>query len=521
MALKIVTGGTAGAANGTLVASGNKLTITTLNTAIDAHFRCDDDTYSADTTFTMPANVQVSFDGGSTWKGQADSPYSYGSDVGDLNIAVKVRQTASVGTGTYYITTNGTFSNATALSDVSGFTVAAGSSIGSIDVSWSATTNRTYYKLERSPDNTTWTTLSSTLTATSYADSDLTAGTYYYRIKAVGTNRYKDSANYATGNVAAKNYASASVTATNKVTATTFADGTIGTNLETSTDGTSTADVTTGVVTLTSANTTGRYAFIRTTRSIPYASPLPRYYVRVDIKHGNANNIIGNVFRLLQSSTKWTADTIANYDALTPCFAEFKGGVYSGFQAGWQGTSAGTFQNPAVWTGDNSATNTRCVVYEWCDGSNVYVCIRKQSDNSLLADASWSASSPYKPNTSDPFWFTFGDGGTNWGYGVSEFRGITVCADTRVTISGLKSGSGQKVKIFNSADSAEIGTTTGTESSGSTQVELFPTSSSTAPLDFTSSGQDVNVRIYDSNGTTLRRTLSVSNVYPGDTITVL
>lgn len=204
MSLKIVTGGTTGAADGTLVSSSNKITFTAIDTVVNAHMRCDDDTYSADETFTLPSDgsVQVSFDGGTTWYGSADSPRSVGVDIGDLNVAIKLRQHASTASTSGSFSTDGTFVAATALGNVSGFTVTPGDTQNAL--SWSAVTNRTSYQVDRATDSgfTTGVTLGVyTGTGTSYTDTGLTNGTtYYYRIKAIGTVRYKDSASYATGN---------------------------------------------------------------------------------------------------------------------------------------------------------------------------------------------------------------------------------------------------------------------------------------------------------------------------------
>jgi hypothetical protein len=206
MALKIVTGGTTGAADGTLVSSSNKIVFTALDTVVDAHIRADDDTYSADASFSMPSDgaVQVSYDGGSTWKAFANNPASYGVDIGDRNVAIKLRQHANATASTGTFQTDSTTPSASALADVTGFTVtpAAGAQM---NLSWSAVTNRTAYRIDRATDSgfTTGVSLdiSPGLTSTSVTDTGRTAGTtYYYRIKAVGTVRYADSASYATGN---------------------------------------------------------------------------------------------------------------------------------------------------------------------------------------------------------------------------------------------------------------------------------------------------------------------------------
>ena len=197
MSLKIVTGGTTGAADGTLVSSSNKIVFTALDGVVDCHIRADDDTYSADASFTMPSDgaVQVSFDGGSTWKAFGTNPNSYGVDIGDLNVAIKLRQhsTAAASTGTFQ--TDATTPAATALGQVTGLTVTPNGS-GQLDLSWTALANRTYYKIERATDSgftTGLTTLSSTATATTYSSTGLTNGTtYYFRVTGIGTGRYKD-----------------------------------------------------------------------------------------------------------------------------------------------------------------------------------------------------------------------------------------------------------------------------------------------------------------------------------------
>ena len=194
MALKVVTGGTTGAANGTLVSSGNPLVIVTLNTAVDAHIRCDDGYWSNDQDFDVPAQLEVSFDGGSTWYGNADEPIT-APEIYAVNYPIKIRQVTSAPSTSGSFTTDGTYTAITALGQVTGASVTRTSSTVS-DLSWSALTNRTYYKIERAtePDfSTGLTTLSSTATATTYSDTTCSAGvTYYYRITGIGTGRYSN-----------------------------------------------------------------------------------------------------------------------------------------------------------------------------------------------------------------------------------------------------------------------------------------------------------------------------------------
>ena len=60
---------------------------------MDAHIRADDDTVQRRRQLHDAADaVQVSFDGGSTWKAIGTNPNSYGVDIGDLNVAIKLRQ---------------------------------------------------------------------------------------------------------------------------------------------------------------------------------------------------------------------------------------------------------------------------------------------------------------------------------------------------------------------------------------------------------------------------------------------
>lgn len=220
MSLKIVLGGTTGAADGTLVDGSHPIVFTGIDVPIDAHIRADDDTYAAPSQFIAattagPAvgkgDIQVSVDGGSVWHGWSDNPLSLATgvglgsvDLGDLNFPIKLRQHAASPPGDTSggFDTDGTLASATALGDVTGFTVTPGNTQNT--VSWSAVTNRTRYQVDRATNSgfTTGVSLGVyTGTGTSFTDTGLTNGTtYYYRIKAVGTYRFKDSANFATGN---------------------------------------------------------------------------------------------------------------------------------------------------------------------------------------------------------------------------------------------------------------------------------------------------------------------------------
>lgn len=199
MSLIIVTGGTTGLANGTAVsqdgAQTHPLTFTSLNTPIDAHLRVTDDYYRADATFTLPAELEASFDGGSTWKGSALNPISYGADVADLNVAVKLRQIVSAGSTTGSLTTDGSDTAASALGQVTGLAAGARTSSGTVvPLTWTTVANCSLYRIDRSTDGgSTWMTGVLTSSVGSASDTGLTAGTSYtYRVVAIGTGRYKD-----------------------------------------------------------------------------------------------------------------------------------------------------------------------------------------------------------------------------------------------------------------------------------------------------------------------------------------
>lgn len=202
-AIKIVTGGTTGAQDGTLVSSGNKIVFTALNTAVNVHMRVDDGQWSADQAFTIPTEIEFSFDGGSTWKGVANSPYT-APEIEDINFLVKVRQVALASSTSLTFTTNGTYTSITVLTPdpMTGFTATPGDA--QVVLAWSAVTNRTNYSLDRATNAGFTTGVTNgiyTGTSTGYTDTGRTNGTaYYYRIKAIGTGRYSDSTTYATAN---------------------------------------------------------------------------------------------------------------------------------------------------------------------------------------------------------------------------------------------------------------------------------------------------------------------------------
>lgn len=194
-ALEIVTGGTTGATDGTLVSSGNKLTPVALNTAIDAHIRCDAGYWSNDQSFDVPAEVQVSFNGGSTWYGNADEPIT-APEISTVNYPIKLKQVTTAASPTATLVTSGTYTAKTTLSTPTLTATVISSS--RIDLSWTNVSNEDSYKLEWSPNGTTgWTQIGGTIAAntTTYSHTSLTGAThYYYRVSAIGSGRYTTSA---------------------------------------------------------------------------------------------------------------------------------------------------------------------------------------------------------------------------------------------------------------------------------------------------------------------------------------
>lgn len=196
MALKIVTGGTTGVANGTLVSSGNPLVIVSLNTAIDAHIRCDDGYWSNDQDFDLPAELEVSFDGGSVWYGNDDEPIT-APEIYAVNYPIKIRQTtAAVSTSGSFVT-DGTYTAIAALSTPTLTATVISSS--QIDLSWTNVANEDAspgYTLQRGTDGVTYGTTVGTYAqnVTTASDTGLSTSThYYYRVKAEGSGRYSDS----------------------------------------------------------------------------------------------------------------------------------------------------------------------------------------------------------------------------------------------------------------------------------------------------------------------------------------
>lgn len=198
MAIKLVTGGTTGLQDGTLVSSGNRIVFTS-TTPVAVHVRCDDGFWSADQAFTLAdivgvLPVEVSFDGGGTWLDDADNPVC--PEVEDVNFPVLLRQTveAAVGETARELSTDGSYSAISALSTPTLTATANGSS--QIDLSWTNVANEDGYTVERSPNGSTgWTQIASKAAGvTTHSDTGLSGGTqYFYRARAEGSGRYSDS----------------------------------------------------------------------------------------------------------------------------------------------------------------------------------------------------------------------------------------------------------------------------------------------------------------------------------------
>jgi len=196
MALEIVTGGTTGDTDGTLVDDANKIDFSavSLNTAIACHMRGAVSTEESDnTTFSMPSgngSIQVAFvaDSG-PWYDSDDAPQAAPA-IGPVNIPVWFRQTVGASTATGSFTTGGTFAAATAPSQVTGLT-ATNPTEETIDLAWNAGTDNVgvkYYRVKRATNSgmTGATTLTSTETGTTYQATGLAHGTqYWFTVEAI------------------------------------------------------------------------------------------------------------------------------------------------------------------------------------------------------------------------------------------------------------------------------------------------------------------------------------------------
>ena len=202
MGIKIVTGGTTGAQDGTLVSSGNRLTFTGAGN-VAAHVRCDDGYWSDDQAFTLEDVVgvlplEVSFDGGSTWLDDADGPVC--PEIEDVNFPVLFRQTApaAVGETAREFSTpgdGGTYNAITALSTPT--LTATVISDTQIDLSWTNVSNEDGYTLERSTASdfsANLVSVSKGANVTTHSATGLASGTHYwFRVRAEGSGRYSDS----------------------------------------------------------------------------------------------------------------------------------------------------------------------------------------------------------------------------------------------------------------------------------------------------------------------------------------
>lgn len=192
-----MTGGTTGLTDGTLVEAGNTIEIVGLNSPVTVHMRCDSGYWSDDQDFDLPAEVEVSFDGGSTWLGNADEPIT-APEVEDVNFPVLVRQTviAEV-TASSFDTDPDSDATYNAISALSTPTLTATViSDTQIDLSWTNVANEDGYLLEWSPNGSSgWAEVEETAANdTSSSHTGLDAGTqYFYRVKALGSGRYSDS----------------------------------------------------------------------------------------------------------------------------------------------------------------------------------------------------------------------------------------------------------------------------------------------------------------------------------------
>jgi titin len=136
--------------------------------------------------------IERSSDGGTTWSAptaQAANVARTFTDTGltaDTSYEYQIAAANATGTGAF----SGPVAVTTLLAAPSGFT-ATGVASGEIDLAWTAETDATNYKIERSPNGTTlWSTITPAVPLTGasagYADTTVNAGTtYYYRVSAI------------------------------------------------------------------------------------------------------------------------------------------------------------------------------------------------------------------------------------------------------------------------------------------------------------------------------------------------
>ena len=200
--LRVILGGTTDQQDGTDVSEGgartNPLIFSALNVPRDVHLRCDDGYWTNSETLSMPAELEVSFDGGSSWYGVADNPIAV-PEIEDVNSPVKFRQIASVDPGSEadVIGAAGSFSAITALSTP---TLTATPGDTEIDLSWTNVANEDAspgYTLQRSTAanfSANLVTVTKDANVTTHTATGLTNGTpYYFRVRAEGSGRYGDS----------------------------------------------------------------------------------------------------------------------------------------------------------------------------------------------------------------------------------------------------------------------------------------------------------------------------------------
>ena len=266
--------------------------------------------------------VEYSTDG-SAWTVFDDGVSSNASSIVNTlawNTTYSLRVAAANASGKgSYVTVNATTPVATPTS----VTVTAGSSLGSVNASWSMPTSGaadavTGYSIQYSTDNANWTTYSNNTTAasTSYSITGLTAGTsYYVRVAAVSTSGatsdYKASASaaYAPTNPS-------TFTVNGYVTGSAGWGYTGGTNggvgatwTAPASDGGSTLTAYEVTVTSTTRGWSGSIATYATSMSmgVPYAGDTYRVTVKAKNSAGGSTTVNSNTFTL----GIWT-DTVSN-----------------------------------------------------------------------------------------------------------------------------------------------------------------------------------------------------------------
>ena len=195
--------GTSGTSNTATATSGDIPTVPTNLSATVVPGGQIDLSWNASTSpgYAVTYNLEISTDGGATWTTEATQSGTTYSDTGLTNgntYYYRVSATNTLGTSNASTTVN---AKAGDIPDAPASVSVAPLSATELSVGWTVPNDNGYtltgYDLERSLDNTNWTSVATNLQLNTYSDSGLTQSTtYYYRVtatNALGTSAYSNS----------------------------------------------------------------------------------------------------------------------------------------------------------------------------------------------------------------------------------------------------------------------------------------------------------------------------------------